>query len=98
MSTYFSAAWHLGLGLVEAGWLAAMCRPEPSWTGPAILVPVAIMGKFVGAKISLSKVRSRITELSLTGKIMLRLADLFFVQWEPLQRRYPRTIYAGRLM
>ena len=96
---YWRAAWHLGLGLVEAGWLLAHVRPQAVLgTGPAILVPVAIMGKLVGAKIIFVESGSRVSQLSLTGKIMLRLADQFFVQWEPLQRRYPRTIYAGRLM
>lgn len=34
------------------------------------------------------------------GKLLyhLRMADAVYVQWEGLTRKYPRTIYAGRIM
>jgi len=35
--------------------------------------------------------------LSLSGKIMLRLADHFLVQWPGLAKRYPRAHFIGRL-
>lgn len=43
---------------------------------------------------------ARVASLSLSGKLLyhLRLADAVYVQWEGLQRKYPRTIYAGRIM
>jgi beta-1,4-N-acetylglucosaminyltransferase len=93
------AAWHLGLSMIEAAWLLLRCRPDAVvGCGPAIQVPPAIFGKVLGAKVIFVESASRITELSLTGKIMLRLADQFFVQWASLQQRYPQTIYAGRLL
>jgi len=93
------AAWHLSVSIVEAAWLLLRCRPDAVvGCGPAVQVPPSIFGKMLGAKIIFIETASRISELSLTGKIMLRLADQFFVQWESLQQRYPRTIYAGRLL
>ena len=42
---------------------------------------------------------ARTEALSLTGRLLywLRLADLFFVQWEGLAAKLPRAVYAGRL-
>lgn len=67
-------------------------------SGPAVMVPVALAARFFGAKVIFIETASRVTSLSLTGKIMLRLADLFFVQWEQLKEIYPQTTYAGRLL
>jgi UDP-N-acetylglucosamine:LPS N-acetylglucosamine transferase len=67
-------------------------------TGPAIAVPVAILGKLLGARVIFVETGSRIRTVSMTGKIMYRWADLFFVQWPQLKKRLPRAIYAGRLI
>jgi UDP-N-acetylglucosamine:LPS N-acetylglucosamine transferase len=66
--------------------------------GPAISVPVSIMGKLLGAKIIFVESASRIKSLSFSGRIMYRWSDLFFVQWPHLKRRFPTARYAGRLM
>ena len=67
-------------------------------TGPAIAVPVSLVGKVLGARVIFVETGSRLTSLSLTGRIMYRWADLFFVQWPQLQEKLPRAIYAGRLV
>lgn len=67
-------------------------------TGPAIAVPVSILGKLFGAHIFFVETGSRVTALSLTGRIMYRWADLFFVQWPQLAEDLPFAIYAGRLV
>jgi UDP-N-acetylglucosamine:LPS N-acetylglucosamine transferase len=60
-------------------------------------VPVSLVGKALGAKVIHVESASRVRRLSLTGRILYPVADLFFVQWEGLRERYPRAIYAGRL-
>lgn len=71
-------------------------------TGPAIAVPVSIIGKVLGARVIFVETGSRIQSLSLTGRIMYRWANLFFVQWPQLREKLPaddpRVIYAGRLV
>jgi UDP-N-acetylglucosamine:LPS N-acetylglucosamine transferase len=67
-------------------------------TGPAIAVPVAIVGKLLGARVIFIETGSRIRTVSMTGRIMYHWADLFFVQWPQLMERLPRAIYAGRLI
>lgn len=42
---------------------------------------------------------ARTSRLSLTGLILYhaRMADRFLVQWDALQRRYPRAVCVGRV-
>jgi len=67
-------------------------------SGPAVAVPVSVISRLSRIKVIFIETGSRLSSLSLTGKIMYRLAHLFFVQWPGLQKRYPKTIYAGRLI
>jgi len=96
-------AWQAALKLIYSFWQAAQLlhkiHPDAVLgSGPAVMVPVALLGKLTRAKIIFIETASRVTSLSLTGKIMMRVADLFFVQWKQLQKRYPHTIFAGRLL
>lgn len=73
-------------------------RPHAIITcGPAIAIPACIWAKLLGAAVIFIETGSRIHQLSLTGKLVRYLADLYFVQWPQLQAAYPKAIYAGRL-
>ena len=52
----------------------------------------------MGTRIIFVETGSRVTRLSLTGRIMYRIAHLFFVQWPQLQQQWPRARYEGRLL
>ena len=67
-------------------------------TGASIALPVSILGRLAGVKVIHIETGSRVRTMSSTGKLMYRIAHLFFVQWEPLQKDYPKAIYAGRLL
>jgi beta-1,4-N-acetylglucosaminyltransferase len=84
---------------IQSLWVFFRVRPDAVLsTGPAISVPVSISGKLFGARIIFVETGSRVTALSMTGRIMYRWADLFFVQWPQLAEKLPRAIYAGRLI
>ena len=84
---------------INAFWVLLRVRPSAILsTGPDIAVPIAILGKVLGSKIIFVETGSRVKTLSMTGRIMYRLADLFFVQWTQLAERLPRAIFAGRLV
>ena len=84
---------------IESLWVLLRVRPAAILsTGPAIAVPVSIIGKLLGARIIFVETSSRIKALSLTGRIMYWWADLFFVQRPQLAEKLPRAIYAGRLL
>ncbi len=67
-------------------------------TGPAIAVPISLLGRLLRIRIIFVETGSRVTSLSLTGRIMYNIADLFFVQWPQLQEKWPRALYEGRLL
>ena len=84
---------------IQSLWVLLRVRPAAILsTGPAIAVPVSVLGKLLGARVIFVETGSRVKTLSLTGRIMYRWADLFFVQWPQLKERLPRAIYAGRLV
>lgn len=84
---------------LQSLWVLWRVRPSAILsTGPAIAVPVSILGKLLGVRIIFVETGSRVKALSLTGRIMYRWADLFFVQWPQLKEDLPRAIYAGRLV
>ncbi len=66
-------------------------------TGPSVAVPVCVLARLTRARVIFVETGSRVTALSTTGRIMYRVAHLFFVQWPELAAVYPRAIYAGRL-
>lgn len=64
--------------------------------GPA--VPVSILGRLQGKKIIFLESWSRVNNPSESGKLIYPFSSLFFVQWPELKKKYPKAIYAGRLM
>ena len=85
--------------LLQSLWVLLRVRPTAILsTGPAIAVPVSLLGRLMGTRIIFVETGSRVTRLSLTGRIMYRIAHLFFVQWPQLQQQWPRARYEGRLL
>jgi beta-1,4-N-acetylglucosaminyltransferase len=84
---------------LQAATVLIRARPDALVsTGPAVVVPVSLVAKLLGARIYYIETGSRIHTLSTTGKIMRHIADHFFVQWEELlQAAPPGAIFAGRL-
>jgi beta-1,4-N-acetylglucosaminyltransferase len=92
------AAWQTLGGLWQAWRILRQVHPQAVLgNGPGISVPVSLVGKLLGARVIHVESASRVRRLSLTGRLLYRVADLFFVQWEGLREHYPRAIYAGRL-
>ena len=83
---------------LESGLAVLRARPDAVLTtGPGVAVPVCAIAKLLGARIIYVESFSRVRRLSLTGRLLSRLADLFFVQWEELRAFVPQAVYAGRL-
>jgi beta-1,4-N-acetylglucosaminyltransferase len=88
--------------LVSFGQAAcAVRRLRPSvviTSGPAIGFVVSVAGWLSGARVIFVETISRVTGLSLTGRLMRPIADRYFVQWPGAQADAKGSIYAGRLM
>ncbi len=68
-------------------------------TGAGPVVPFAIIGRiFWGTKVVFVETITRVHTPSVTGKIMYRLAHVFYYQWEPRRQYFPKAIHGGPLL
>lgn len=73
-------------------------RPEAIIsTGAALAVPFFLVGKLFGVRLVYVESLTRITGLSLSGRIVYPLADAFFVQW-PTTTDLKRARFVGSLL
>ena len=74
--------------------------------GPGTCLPIAmvalvmgrIFGLFPACSIVFVESFCRVETLSLTGKIMYWIADLFVVHWEELHQKYPSSILSSQFV
>lgn len=66
-------------------------------TGPGIAVVPSAVLKLLGARIVFLESWSRFETTSITGKVMYRLADRFYIQNRSLEKHYPKAHYGGLL-
>lgn len=64
-------------------------------TGALLAYPFCVRAKFMKKKVIYIESFARINELSLTGKLVYRLADDFVVQWPSLKEKYKKAKYFG---
>lgn len=87
-------ARNLGLALA----LCRRLRPAAIvTTGAGVAVPFCYAGRLFGAKVIYIESFSRITEPSLTARLIHPVAHRFFVQWPQLARRFRKAEYKGAL-
>jgi len=66
-------------------------------TGAGVAVPFCYVGRLFGARVVFIESFSRISEPSLTGRLVHPVANRFFVQWPELRKRYRKAEYHGGL-
>lgn len=64
-------------------------------TGVLATIPTCLWAKLRGSRIVYIESFAKINSPTITGKLMYRVADLFFVQWEPMLQYFPNAIYKG---
>lgn len=98
--THSERDWKQLINLLEAWRILRAERPDviiSTGAGPA--VPFAIVGKlFFRTKVIFIETITRIRSPSLSGRLMYRLADEFFYQWESLAGWFPKGRFLGRLI
>jgi UDP-N-acetylglucosamine transferase subunit ALG13 len=67
-------------------------------TGSEIAIPAFLISKLLRIKTIFVESLTRITELSGTGKILLKIANIFLVQWEFLSKKYENVIFKGNIL
>jgi beta-1,4-N-acetylglucosaminyltransferase len=66
-------------------------------TGAGVAVPFCYVGRLLGAHVVYVESFSRISEPSLTGRLVHRTAHRFFVQWPSMTRHFSKAEYRGAL-
>ncbi|MBW3003730.1 hypothetical protein KY328_04550 [Candidatus Woesearchaeota archaeon] len=66
--------------------------------GPSLILPLFFVAKvFFSKKLIFFESWVRVEHKSISGKLIYPYCNLFFVQWPELQKKYKKSIYAGRL-
>lgn len=64
-------------------------------TGALATIPMCLLGKVLRKKIIFIESFAKVTSPTLTGKLMYKFADQFYVQWEQMKEHYPNAIFKG---
>lgn len=64
-------------------------------TGAGIAVPFCYVGRLLGCRVVYVECLSRVSEPSLTGRLVAPVAHELYVQWPQLVRSYRRARYVG---
>ena len=101
--SYFTSIFTTLRALVHSVIVVFSTCPDLILTnGPGTCIPVIVSGYLLRllsyrCAIIYSESLACVTHLSVSGRVAYRLADTFLVQWIGLKRRFPRSIYAGRV-
>ena len=64
-------------------------------TGALSTIPICILSKIFRKKVIFIESFAKVTSPTLTGKLVYKFADQFYVQWEQLKDYYPDAICKG---
>jgi beta-1,4-N-acetylglucosaminyltransferase len=89
--------------LLRNSYLAAKILPKekPSViisTGAGVGVPFLYLGRLMGIQTIYIESLARITNLSLTGRLVYPVVHAFYVQWPELAEKYTRAQFKGQVV
>ena len=64
-------------------------------TGVLAMIPICLVSKIAGKRLIYIESFAKVTSATLTGKLLYKFADQFYVQWESMLKVYPKAIYLG---
>jgi len=67
-------------------------------TGSSLAVPFILAAKLLGVRTLFVESISRVSELSMSGRLIYNLADEFYVQWPECAQRHTRAVYRGMVL
>lgn len=66
-------------------------------TGAGVVIPFLVYSKIFRRNVWFIESFSKVKTPTMTGKIVYKFADRFFVQWETLLSFYPKAEYKGKI-
>lgn len=94
------SSWLLKMVIIFFNSLFIYVKERPNviiCTGALATIPICIIGKLFGAKVIYIESFAKITSPTLTGKLLYKFADQFYVQWPSMKECYPNAIFLGGL-
>ncbi len=64
-------------------------------TGVLAMIPMCLIVKMAGKKLIYIESFAKVNSATLSGKLLYKFADRFYVQWKPMMEIYPKAIYLG---
>lgn len=64
-------------------------------TGALATIPICVLSKIFRKKVIFIESFAKVTSPTLTGKLVYKFADQFYVQWEQMKEHYPNAIFKG---
>ena len=64
-------------------------------TGALATIPMCIIAKLFRKRVIFIESFAKVSSPTLTGKLIYKFADQFYVQWEDMLKIYPKAIYKG---
>lgn len=64
-------------------------------TGVLAMVPLCLLCKAFGKKMVFIESFAKVESPTMTGKLLYRFADRFYVQWPEMREHYPKAVYRG---
>ncbi len=91
--------WRVVKVLLRCIWIVFKERPDVVMsTGAAAGCILCILGKMRGAKVIWIDSITNVERISLSGRMVRHVADLFVVQWPDLVNRYKKVEFVGSLI
>jgi beta-1,4-N-acetylglucosaminyltransferase len=66
-------------------------------TGVLATIPMCMLAKLFRRKLIYIESFAKISSPTVTGKLIYKFADQFYVQWEEMLKFYPKAIYLGSI-
>ena len=81
---------------MQSLWLFIKERPDVViCTGVLAMIPMCLSMKMFGKKLIYIESFAKVTSPTLTGKLLYKYADQFYVQWESMKEFYPDALCLG---
>ncbi|MCP1111497.1 beta-1,4-N-acetylglucosaminyltransferase [Lachnospiraceae bacterium PF1-21] len=88
--------WHMILNTMKSIRIFFVEKPDVTiCTGVLAMIPICILSKIARKKLIYIESFAKVTSATETGKLMYKLADQFYVQWESMLEIFPKAIYIG---
>src|SRR5699024_9930755 len=66
-------------------------------TGALCVIPTFLIGKIFRKKLIFIESFAKINSPTMTGKFLYKICDYFIIQWEEMQKIYPKALYFGSI-